>query len=173
LYIGHLEVDVVTVSEAFNDVEYLPMFFSLPLLFTPGLFLFEIGVTFAPLRSKLACENFSSIAAESEQFWFLGHPQVVCEGGRLIIWSVAIWILAPRSKIYYQMYRDVAKTRKLLLIDHYPKWEKILNEDPELFKEYVPDGIHPAAAGCKAVILPNITKALGIEAEQKNPPDRN
>jgi acyl-CoA thioesterase I len=77
----------------------------------------------------------------------------------------------PRIKDYYQMYRDVAKARNLLLIDHYPRWEKILNQDPKLFKKYVPDGIHPGAEGCKAVILPNITNALGIEAEQKNPPD--
>ena len=78
----------------------------------------------------------------------------------------------PKIKDYYQMYRDVAKARRLLLIDHYPKWEKILNEDPKLFNKYVPDGIHPGAEGCKAVILPNITKALGIEAEQENPPDK-
>jgi acyl-CoA thioesterase-1 len=78
----------------------------------------------------------------------------------------------PKIKDYYQMYREAAKARKLLLIDHYPKWEKILNKDPKLFNKYVPDGIHPGAEGCKAVILPNITKALGIEAEQKNPPDK-
>ena len=70
----------------------------------------------------------------------------------------------PKIKEYYQMYRDVAKARKCLLIDHYPKWEKILNEDPELFNRFVPDGIHPVPEGCKAVILPNIAKALGIEA---------
>jgi len=72
----------------------------------------------------------------------------------------------PKIKDYYQMYRDVAKARKLLLIDHYPKWKRILNEDPKLFNKYVPDGIHPGAEGCKVVILPNIMKALGIEAEQ-------
>lgn len=71
----------------------------------------------------------------------------------------------PKVKDYYEMYRNVANNRKLLLIDHYPKWEKILKEDPALFKKYVPDGIHPGAEGCKAVILPNITKALGIEAK--------
>lgn len=78
----------------------------------------------------------------------------------------------PKIKEYYQMYRDVAKDRKLLLIDHYPKWESILNEDADLFKKYVPDGIHPGAEGCKAVITPNITKALGLKVEQKNAPDK-
>jgi len=72
----------------------------------------------------------------------------------------------PKIKDYYQMYRDVAKDRKLLLIDHYPKWEKILNENAALFEQYVPDGIHPGPEGCKAVITPTIIKALGIGAKQ-------
>ena len=78
----------------------------------------------------------------------------------------------PRIKEYYQMYRDVAKARGFLLIDHYPEWAKILENDPELFKKYVPDNIHPTREGAKAVITPNIIKALGIEAEQKNVPDK-
>jgi lysophospholipase L1-like esterase len=69
----------------------------------------------------------------------------------------------PQINDYYQMYRDVAKARKLLLIDHCPKWEEILDEDPILFNKYVPDGIHPGVEGCTAVILPNIAKALGME----------
>jgi lysophospholipase L1-like esterase len=78
----------------------------------------------------------------------------------------------PKIKEYYEMYRNVAKDLKLLLIDHYPKWEKILNEDPDLFNKYVPDGIHPGAEGCKIVIIPNITKALRIRAEPNNAPDK-
>lgn len=70
----------------------------------------------------------------------------------------------PKFKDYYQMYRDVAKTRKLLLIDHYPNWEKILNTNPELFKRLVPDGIHPAEEGCKRVVTSEIIKSLGIKA---------
>jgi len=74
--------------------------------------------------------------------------------------------IRPNIKDYYEMYRDVAKDRKLLLIDHYPIWEKILNEDADLFKKYVPDGIHPGSEGSKAVTTPNIAKALGIKIEQ-------
>ena len=44
----------------------------------------------------------------------------------------------PKIKEYYQMYRNVAKARKLMLIDHYPAWEKILNQDAALYKKYVP-----------------------------------
>ena len=68
----------------------------------------------------------------------------------------------PRISEYYQMYRDVAAAKKLLLIDHYPAWEKILNKGESDFRKLVPDGIHPNAEGCKSVITPNILKALGL-----------
>jgi acyl-CoA thioesterase I len=69
----------------------------------------------------------------------------------------------PKIKDYNQMYRDVARDRKLPLIDHYPNWDKILKGEPELFRRYVPDGIHPGADGFKRVITPEILRALGIE----------
>jgi lysophospholipase L1-like esterase len=71
----------------------------------------------------------------------------------------------PNLKNYYQIYRDVAKTRKLLLIDNYPNWEKILNSDPGLFNKYVPDGIHPNTEGCEMVITPEIIRTLAIAAK--------
>lgn len=37
-----------------------------------------------------------------------------------------------------------------------------------LFKKYVPDGIHPGAEGCRVVITPTITKALGVNIEQED-----
>jgi lysophospholipase L1-like esterase len=61
-----------------------------------------------------------------------------------------------------KMYRDVAQKRKFLLIDHYQNWKKILDDNPKLFDKYVPDGIHPKAEGCKAVITPQIIKSLGM-----------
>lgn len=73
----------------------------------------------------------------------------------------------PKILEYYQMYRDTAKERKLLLIDHYPNWKKIL-EDAELFNKYVPDGIHPGPEGCKNVITPGIVTSLGMTAAQKD-----
>lgn len=70
----------------------------------------------------------------------------------------------PKITDYNQMYRDVAKDRKLLLIDHHPNWEKIRKADPELFRKYMPDGIHPGAEGCTKVVTPEIFKALGLTA---------
>lgn len=68
----------------------------------------------------------------------------------------------PNLAAYYQMYRDVAKEREFLLIDHYPNWKKILDEDPGRFLRYSPDGIHPVREGALKVIMPEILAALGL-----------
>ena len=69
-----------------------------------------------------------------------------------------------RSRLpkFYQMYRDVAEKRGFILIDHYPNWQQILDEEPELFKKYVPDGLHPGPEGCEKVIAPEIIRSLGM-----------
>jgi acyl-CoA thioesterase-1 len=69
----------------------------------------------------------------------------------------------PNLAAYYQMYRDVAKDRNFLLIDHYPNWKKILDEDPERFLRYSPDGVHPVREGALKVIMPAILEALGLQ----------
>lgn len=71
----------------------------------------------------------------------------------------------PNIENYNQMVRDVAAERRLMLIDHYPDWQKILKTDPKHFTSLVPDGIHPNAEGCKQIILPNILRALGVKSE--------
>ena len=69
----------------------------------------------------------------------------------------------PKIEDYYEVYRQVAKERKLLLIDHEPNWQKILQQDKATFNQYVPDGIHPSPLGCEKVILPQLLKSLMIE----------
>lgn len=68
----------------------------------------------------------------------------------------------PNIEAYNRMYRDVAAERHLPLIDHYPNWKQILDVDPARFAAYVPDGIHPNAVGCRAVVMPAILRGLGI-----------
>ena len=63
---------------------------------------------------------------------------------------------------YYQMYRDVAAQRKIGLIDHGPAWKKVLDEGPEAFRKFAPDGLHPNAAGCEKIMTPAILTALGV-----------
>ena len=69
----------------------------------------------------------------------------------------------PDLASYYQMYRDVAEQRGLQLIDHFPAWEKLLNEEPGRFLSYVPDGIHPVREGTLEVIMPTMMRSLGLK----------
>ncbi|MCK9208869.1 MAG: SGNH/GDSL hydrolase family protein [Salinivirgaceae bacterium] len=66
----------------------------------------------------------------------------------------------PNLNEYYNVYRKVAKAKKLLLIDHYPNWQKILKQGNTIFLEYVPDGIHPNKESGKNVIAPWIINCL-------------
>jgi len=70
------------------------------------------------------------------------------------------------------MYREVATQRNLLLIDHYPEWQRIRHEDQEIFASYMPDGIHLNAKGCAAVITPAIVDALGLATSNEKAPIR-
>ena len=74
-------------------------------------------------------------------------------------------LIRPNLELYYQMYRDVAKERDLLLIDNYVNWKQVLDKNPNLFLEYVPDGIHPVRSGCLNVTIPEIQKVLGLNGD--------
>lgn len=66
----------------------------------------------------------------------------------------------PNLNAYYQMYRETAKKFKLLLIDHYPIWQEILNKGTDNFYKYVPDGIHPSIEASKNITAPFVLKKL-------------
>ncbi|MGE8145910.1 SGNH/GDSL hydrolase family protein [Pseudomonas frederiksbergensis] len=66
----------------------------------------------------------------------------------------------PKLRDYFQMYRDVAKAKGLRLIDNYPKWEAVLKSNPDLFNQYVADGLHPNADGYRAVVVPSLIENL-------------
>jgi acyl-CoA thioesterase I len=66
----------------------------------------------------------------------------------------------PQIEAYYQNYRNLARARDLILIDHYPMWLNLYNTNPMLWNSYVPDGIHPNQAGNDAIVVPGIFKAL-------------
>ena len=68
--------------------------------------------------------------------------------------------LRPRLAEYFQIHRDVAKERNLLLVDHYPNWLKLMTEDPARFDKLVPDRVHPEAEGYRTVFLPTLKAAL-------------
>jgi len=63
--------------------------------------------------------------------------------------------------LYHEMYRDVAKQNQLLLIDHYPNWEKYLqNNGKEGYLKIVTDGVHPNLEGYRVVLLPELKRVL-------------
>lgn len=61
---------------------------------------------------------------------------------------------------YYQMYRDVAKARGLLLIDHYPHWKALLDKGRDAYIKAVPDGLHPGIEASKNIIAPYVVERL-------------
>lgn len=66
----------------------------------------------------------------------------------------------PQVAAYYQGYREVAKARGLLLVDHYPNWLKIMTNDLPLFDRLVPDRLHPQVPGLQQVLLPELKATL-------------
>lgn len=62
--------------------------------------------------------------------------------------------LRPNLADYYQMYREVAAERGLLLVDHHRNWLALQQTDPATFQSLVPDGVHPVADGYRSVVLP-------------------
>ena len=69
----------------------------------------------------------------------------------------------PHLVEYYEVYREVAAARGLLLVDHYRNWLRVLREHREAFDRFIPDGLHPASLGCRIVITPGILDVLGLE----------
>ena len=62
---------------------------------------------------------------------------------------------------YMEMYREVAEEHQLLLIDHYPNWEKYLKEKGrDAYIKIVKDGIHPSPEGYRRILLPELKRVL-------------
>ena len=66
----------------------------------------------------------------------------------------------PDLASYYQVYRDVAEERGLLLVDNYVNWKTIYDGNISLFRAYVPDGVHPTSAASSAIIFPAVKDVL-------------
>lgn len=68
----------------------------------------------------------------------------------------------PRLAEYYEGYRQVAAERGLLLIDHNANWIGLRTENLSQFQNYIPDGVHPSAAGSTAITSPEIRRRLEV-----------
>ncbi len=67
----------------------------------------------------------------------------------------------PNLEHYQQIHRDIAAERDLLLIDHHPAWQALLDEGESEFSFYVPDGLHPNAEGEEIFFTPILLQAIG------------
>ncbi|WP_187443963.1 SGNH/GDSL hydrolase family protein [Sphingobacterium phlebotomi] len=68
----------------------------------------------------------------------------------------------PHLDDYYAMYRETAQEKKVTLIDHYPNWQIILDKGEDIFRQYVPDGLHPNRKGGEEIIAPKIVEVLNL-----------
>ncbi len=66
----------------------------------------------------------------------------------------------PNLAAYFEGYRDVARARKIRLVDHHPNWLALMERDREKFLSLVPDGLHPTPAGYREILLPELKRAL-------------
>jgi acyl-CoA thioesterase I len=64
---------------------------------------------------------------------------------------------------YQQIYRDAAKRRGLLLVDHSLAWNHLLATEGEpAVKKLIPDGVHPNVAGWLRIVTPTLHRALDL-----------
>jgi lysophospholipase L1-like esterase len=64
---------------------------------------------------------------------------------------------------YQQIYRDAAKRRGLLLVDHSVAWNHLLTAEGEAaVKKLLPDGVHPNVEGWRRLVTPTLHRALDL-----------
>ena len=68
--------------------------------------------------------------------------------------------LRPDFEAYYEGYKEIATSKKLMFIDTYPAWKATLFSDPDRFNTLIPDGIHPGGPGCETISFPIIKSAI-------------
>ncbi len=62
---------------------------------------------------------------------------------------------------YLEIYRRIAQELNLLLIDHYPNWEKFYKDHGrDAYIQLVPDGIHPRLEAYRQILLPELKSSL-------------
>lgn len=66
----------------------------------------------------------------------------------------------PQIEQYYEAYREVAKHRKLPLADHHKVWKAMLEQEKELFDQWVPDGVHPSKEADENITAAEMAKLL-------------
>ncbi len=67
----------------------------------------------------------------------------------------------PQLEHYQQIYRKAAARDNILLIDHHPAWQSLLDLGEAEYLNYVPDGLHPSALSEELYMTPVILQSIG------------
>jgi lysophospholipase L1-like esterase len=70
----------------------------------------------------------------------------------------------PNLHLYQQAYREIGKQNRLLVIDHMPAWQAVLDEGDAIYRGFVSDGLHPGAEGYQRFVTPAILQSVGHAA---------
>jgi len=124
----------------------------------------DYGITVEKARANLEAMIDQILAAAPGTEIILQTMNVVVDAG-----GHAYATQRPELDAYYQVWRDVAAARHLLLIDHEANWRRLREENPALFATYMPEGLHPTAPGSLAITLPAVEKALRGEDATATP----
>lgn len=76
----------------------------------------------------------------------------------------------PNLNAYYQIYRDAAVTHGAILIDHYPNWLNVFNNQHATWDTYMADPVHPNQLGQDSVLVPELQAVLGPPSLPTTPP---
>lgn len=70
----------------------------------------------------------------------------------------------PNLALCQQNYRDVGKEQGLLVIDHMPAWQSLLDQGTSAYlaSTAVPDGLHPSGTGLGNYCTPVLLRELGL-----------
>lgn len=66
----------------------------------------------------------------------------------------------PRLETFNENYRRYARENDLPLVDHYPIWLRLKEQENEKYRSYLPDGSHPTPEASLAVTWPAVKTLL-------------
>ena len=66
----------------------------------------------------------------------------------------------PKLRAYLDAHIALAGRLDIPVLDAYPEWQRLLENEPARFDALVPDGIHPGLEGYREVLLPMVQRGL-------------
>ncbi len=127
----------------------------------PDTVFIEFSINDALEKSQLSVAE--SMENLTKMISIIRHEQTYCDVILMVMNPPTGKPLEERPKIlsYHDGCRRVAIQTSCRLIQFAPLWREIISKQPELWREYVPDGIHPNKRACREVIVPYLLQKVG------------